>query len=57
VSKTHSFLTGTWYQVTVPDDWDGDLEEVYSQFWDGDLPDGVEVEEIEVSHIWDDELK
>ena len=57
MSKTHSFLTGTWYQVTVPDDWDGDLEEVYSQFWDGDLPDGVEVEEIEVAHIWDDELK
>lgn len=51
-----SFISGTVYQVTYPDGADIDLEDIYSAYFDfGDLPDGVEVEEIEVTHYWEGE--
>lgn len=51
------FLTGTWYEVTWPDDKDYDLEDMYDKYWMGGLPEDVEVSEGEVSHIWDSDLK
>ena len=59
--KSISFLTGTWHEVLIPEskaDQPGySPEEIYDAFWEGELPEGVEVIEGEVSHIWDDELK
>ena len=60
---TYRFLTGTWYEVTIPaskkDDPAYQPEELYDGYWGygESLPDGVEVEEIEISHIWEDDLK
>lgn len=59
-TKTYRFLTGTWYEVTIPADKEGqpgyDPEEIYAAYWDfdGELPEGVEVDESEVDHIWED---
>lgn len=50
------FLAGTWYEVETPENCTLDPEEIYALFWDGDLPEGIEVTEIELDHIWDDQL-
>lgn len=51
------FLSGTWYEVEIPEDCALTPEEIYDLFWEeGPLPDGVEVTESECDHIWDDEL-
>jgi hypothetical protein len=53
---TTYFITGTTYQVTYPDGAEIDLEDVYSAYFgDEDMPDGVEVEECEVTHFWEGE--
>jgi len=52
---TTYFITGTMYTVHYPDGMDVDLEDIYSNVWDGELPDGVEVEEGEVTHYWEGE--
>lgn len=60
---TYRFLTGSWYQITIPadkkDDPDYDPEQLYGAYWsyDEQVPDGVEVDELEVSHIWEEDLK
>jgi len=54
---TYRFMTGTWYEITLPDnkvDTEGYLsEELYDAFVDGSLPEDVQVYEVEVDHIWD----
>lgn len=52
---TTYFITGTTYEVTYPDDYTGSLEDIYDAFFDGELPEGVEVEESEVTHYWEGE--
>lgn len=54
--KSYSFLTGTWYEVHVPVSIEMDPEDIYDKYWDGELPEEVQVIECDVSHIWDDEL-
>ena len=44
---TYRFMTGTWYEITLPDnkvDTEGYLsEELYDAFVDGSLPEDVKV--------------
>lgn len=51
------FMSGTWHTVRIPIDKVGyseyDPEAIYDAFWNGELPEGVEVEEDELSHIWE----
>ncbi len=47
------FMTGTWYTMHVPVDCKLDPEELYSMYWNDELPDGIEVSEDEVDHIWE----
>jgi len=55
---TYKFMTGTWYEIEFPDEKVGqtlyDRDDLYTAYWEGDLPDDVEVNEIEVAHIWED---
>lgn len=56
---TYRFLTGTWYDVTIPADKEGQPgyspEEIYDAYWnDEEIPEDVEVTESEVDHIWED---
>lgn len=59
----YRFMTGTWHTITIPADKKNDPaydpEELYAGYFafPAQLPEGVEVEEDEVDHIWDDELK
>ena len=54
---TYRFMTGTWYEVTLPDnkvDTEGYLQEdLYDAYFDNCLPEDVQVYEVEVDHIWD----
>lgn len=58
---TYRFLTGTWHKIDLPDDkvdQEGySPEELYDSFWNDELPEDVEVDEIDVSHIWESDLK
>ena len=53
------FLTGTWHTVRIPvdklEDPAYDPEAIYDAYWEfgGELPEGVEVDEDEVDHIWE----
>ena len=54
---TYRFMTGTWYTIEVPDE-KVDLpeyspEDLYDSYFNGSLPDDVEVSEDEVDHIWE----
>ena len=53
----YRFMTGTWYTIKVPDE-KVDLpeyspEDLYDSYFNGSLPDDVEVSEDEVDHIWE----
>lgn len=54
---TYRFMTGTWYEIDFPDDKKDaegyDPEDLYNAFWNGELPDDVEVTESDVDHIWE----
>lgn len=56
---TYRFLTGTWYSIDLPDekvDSEGyDPEDLYDAFWNDELPEDVEVTEVDVDHIWESE--
>lgn len=52
-TKSIRFMTGTWYTITMPADSSYDPEELYDQYWSGELPEDVEVDEDEVDHIWE----
>jgi len=56
-----SFITGTWYTITMPaakvDDPEYDPEELYDKYWNGGLPEDVDVSEGDVDHYWDDQIK
>lgn len=49
------FITGTVYTVEYPDGADVDLNDIYDMYWEGTLPEGVEVWESEVTHYWEGE--
>lgn len=53
----YRFMTGSWYEIDLPDnkvDTEGYLpEDLYDAYFDGCLPDDVQVYEVEVDHIWD----
>jgi hypothetical protein len=53
----YRFMTGSWYEIDLPDnkvDTEGYLpEDLYEAYFDGCLPDDVQVYEVEVDHIWD----
>lgn len=55
---TYRFMTGTWHTVTIPADKEGQPgyspEEIYDSYWNGGVPEDVEVEEDELDHIWED---
>lgn len=52
------FMSGTWYDVRIPADKVNDPaydpEVIYDAYWSGELPEGVEVDEVELDHIWED---
>jgi hypothetical protein len=52
----YSFITGEEYSFEIPDEKVGtegyDPDELYDAFWDGELPEDVEVEEHGVGHEW-----
>jgi hypothetical protein len=56
-------MTGTWYDVTIPADKKDDPayqpEEIYEAYWafPSELPADVDVDESEVDHIWEEDLK
>ena len=54
---TFRFLSGTWHTVTIPADKKNDPaydpEEIYTAYWQGGLPEDVEVEEDELDHVWE----
>ena len=56
---TYKFMTGTWYEIEIPDEKVGqegyDPEDLYNAYWDDNLPEDVEIDEIEADHIWEDE--
>lgn len=56
---TYKFMTGTWYSIDLPDDkvdQEGyGPEDLYDAFWNDELPEDVEVTEIDADHIWEDE--
>jgi hypothetical protein len=60
---TYRFMTGTWYDVTIPADKKDDPayqpEEIYAAYWTfpSELPADVNVDESEVDHIWEEDLK
>ena len=59
-TTTIRFLTGTWYDIVIPTD-KVDAEgysptELYDAYFNDELPDDVEVNEVEVSHVWEDEF-
>lgn len=55
----YRFLSGTWHTITIPADKakdpDYDPEELYNKYWNGGLPDDVNVEEDELDHIWENQ--
>jgi len=55
--KELRFMSGTWHQVWIPidkvDDPAYDPEAIYDAYWNGELPEGVQVEESELDHIWE----
>lgn len=54
---TTYFITGTTYQVTYPDGADIAPEDIYDAYWNGEeLPEGVEVDECEVTHYWEGDI-
>lgn len=57
---TLRFMTGSWYEIDLPDDkvdTEGyQPEELYNAYFNDELPDDVDVNEVEVSHVWEDEF-
>jgi hypothetical protein len=54
---TYRFMTGTWYEIDLPDD-KVDIEgyfpeDLYEAYFDDNLPEDVQVYEVEADHIWE----
>lgn len=51
------FLSGTWHTIYIPKDKVDqpgyEPEELYAAYWDGSIPDDVEVSEEDCDHIWE----
>lgn len=53
------FLSGQWHTIHIPKSKVGqpgyDPEELYDGYWDGKVPDDVEVVEEDLDHIWEND--